>query len=776
MSAKTHKQIGSVVEGAVEVHPHEPSSLLLILRQVNRELHCLPEEALRCVSERLNVPLAHVYHAAAHCGESAPKPRGKHTIKLCMGTGCYVRGAPKILQQLCRKLNISPGETTADGEFAVETVTCLGNCTSGPTVQIDDEYRKVSLGMIDRLLIETKEGRARPLDSGPVATAPVAESFIAKAVAHSRASAKGMSIAVCGGTGCRTVDGEQVAAAVEKGLKDLDISKQVKFRKTGCCGFCERGPILTIMPKDIVYQRVTAADVPEIISRSVIGGEVIERLVEYEPEAGKLISKRDEIPFFALQERIILGDNGQISPERIEDYISSGGYKALAKALEIGPECVVGEIEESGLRERSGIGSLIGKRWKSYGKAHDETKYAICNADEDDPASCVTRSLLEGNPHRVLEGMIIGGYAVGAREGYVYVRDECSLAARSIAAAMEQARDKGYLGPNIMDSGFDFDVRVAGRSNSFLCRESTALGTSVEGRTSESDRNGASSEDRSAWHSVETWANVPLIAEKGAGWYGSVGTKSSKGSKIFSLVGKIERPGLVEVPMGTTLRQIVFDIGGGIPNGKSLKAVHTGGYAGGFLPERMLDLKMDFDESAKAGAMMGSGGITVMDETSCVIDMTKHLLHSRIEESCGKCLPCRDGIYRIYEILDRITCGKGKTGDIEALEELGRMTPGNCLCSLGSSVANPILSTLRYFRDEYASHIQGGRCHAGVCKELSTYTIDDEKCTACDACKKTCAGDAVTGTERQPRAIDQSKCVKCGICLDACNFDAVKLR
>jgi NADH:ubiquinone oxidoreductase subunit F (NADH-binding)/ferredoxin len=446
------------------------------------------------------------------------------------------------------------------------------------------------------------------------------------------------------------------------------------------------------------------------------------------------------------------------------------------------PTTIIEEIKASGLRGRGGGGFPTGRKWETCRKAHGDTRYVICNADEGDPGAYMDRSLLEGNPHRVLEGMIIGAYAIGAPEGYVYVRDEYPLAVEHINLAIKQARERGFLGKSILGSGFDFDVRVVRGGGAFVCGESTALMASLEGKAGEPRAKYIHTVESGLWekpsnlNNVETWANVPLIIDKGAKWFASIGTEGSKGTKIFSLVGKIRNTGLVEVPMGITLRQIIFDIGGGIPGGKRFKAVQTGGPSGGCLPESLLDLPVDFDALAKVGSMMGSGGMIVMDEGSCMVDVARYFLHFLAEESCGKCVPCREGIYQMYRILDRITQGQGQPDDIELLEDISGGVIDGSLCALGGTAPNPVLSTLRYFRDEYEAHINENRCPAGVCKALVTYSIDADKCTGCAACKKKCPVEAISGEIKKLHTIDQAKCVKCGACYEVCRFDAVSVK
>jgi NADH-quinone oxidoreductase subunit F len=571
-----------------------------------------------------------------------------------------------------------------------------------------------------------------------------------------------------------------VTAAFREEIALQGLVDEVDVLTTGCHGFCERGPVVVMRPENIFYQRVQVKDVPEIVSETVVKGSIVERLLYTHPQTGEKIVYEDDVPFYALQERVILGDNGFIDPTRIDDYIMRDGYSALAKALDtMEPEEIVEIVKRSGLRGRGGAGFPTGRKWESCRKAEGEPKYVICNADEGDPGAYMNRSTLEGNPHLVLEGMIIGAYAIGSSEGYIYVRHEYPLAVENFELALRAARRYGLLGKDILGSGFDFDVGIARGGGAFVCGESSALMRSLEGEVGEPTAKYVHSVERGLWekpstlNNVGTWANVPHIINKGWEWYRSLGTESSPGTKIFSLVGKVNNTGLVEVPMGITLREIIFDIGGGIPGGKAFKAVQTGGPSGGCIPESLLDLPVDFDELTRVGSMMGSGGMIVMDEDTCMVDVARYFLNFLREESCGKCTPCREGIARSLKILNRICEGEGQPGDIPLLEELGELLQGFSLCALGQTAANPVLSTIRYFRDEYEAHIDEHRCPAAVCKALITYTIDPEACTGCAACARQCPQEAISGERKEPHKIDQDLCIRCGVCLDTCRFNAV---
>jgi len=528
-------------------------------------------------------------------------------------------------------------------------------------------------------------------------------------------------ITICNGTGCHAHGCRNVTAAFQEEVKRQKLSAKVDVRATGCHGFCERGPLVVIKPRDIFYQRVRVKDVPEILTETIGKSNTIERLLYTDRKTDKKISCEHEVPFYKLQKRLVFGNNGSIDPTSIDDYLAVGGYAALGKALQMSPEQIIDEVKKAGLRGRGGGGFPTGSKWETTRRAHGDTKYVICNADEGDPGAYMDRSLVEGNPHSVLEGMLIGAFAIGSHQGYIYIRNEYPLAVRHVRIAIEQAEARGLLGKNILGSGFDFNIRINRGGGAFVCGESTALMASLEGRVGEPRAKYVHTSEQGLWgqptnlNNVETWANVPLIINNGADWYSQIGTKDSKGTKIFSLVGNISNTGLVEVPMGIRLREIIYDIGGGIPKGRNFKAVQTGGPSGGVIPESLLDLKVDFDELTKAGSMMGSGGMIVMDDKTCMVDVAKYFVNFLKGESCGKCLPCREGLQRMHEILTGITEGRGKKGDIELLEELSATLVDAALCALGSTAPNPVLSTIRYFQDEYEAHIKDKRCPAGVC-------------------------------------------------------------
>jgi NADH:ubiquinone oxidoreductase subunit F (NADH-binding)/(2Fe-2S) ferredoxin/Fe-S-cluster-containing hydrogenase component 2 len=620
---------------------------------------------------------------------------------------------------------------------------------------------------------------------------------------QARTDANHTWIKLCAGTGCLACGCEEVAAAFRDKIHRDGLEDVVHLKLTGCHGFCERGPLVVIRPQGIFYQRVSPDDVPLIIDQTVLHGALVNKLLYQDPTTRKRIEKEGEIPFYRKQMRLILAKNGYMDPTSIDDYLALGGYGAMARALTtMQPVDIVEEIKRSGLRGRGGGGFPTGRKWETCLKAEGQPKYVICNADEGDPGAFMDRSVLEGNPHSVIEGMIIGAFAIGSHQGFVYVRHEYPLAVKHLTIALEQARELGLLGRNIFGAGFDFDIEVSRGGGAFVCGESTALMASLEGKVGEPRAKYVHTVEHGLWdrpsnlNNVETWANVPLIIERGADWFASIGTESSKGTKVFALTGKIVNTGLVEVPMGITLREILYDIGGGVPGKRKFKAVQTGGPSGGTLvvetldeqiqrsmeragdlvagetPMSLLDLPVDFDELTRAGSMMGSGGMIVMDQDSCMVDVAKYFIHFLIEESCGKCLPCREGLRVLHEILERITEGKGVPEDIELLQEVSATLIDTSLCQLGGSAPNPILSTLRYFRHEYDAHILQKQCPAGVCKALVGYAVTEE-CTGCGLCAKVCPSAAITGGAKALQTIDQMKCIQCDACYQVCKFDAV---
>ncbi len=591
-------------------------------------------------------------------------------------------------------------------------------------------------------------------------------------------------VLICGGTGCTSSGSQKIKDHLEKELEAKGLSDEIKVVQTGCFGLCALGPIMIVYPEGTFYSRVTNEDVSEIVEEHLLKGRPVQRLIYNEGAEDAAnehgVSSLSDTNFYKAQKRVALRNCGVINPEVIDEYIARDGYMALAKVLtEMKPDDVIDTLLASGLRGRGGAGFPTGMKWKFAKAYHDDQKYVCCNADEGDPGAFMDRSVLEGDPHAVLEAMAIAGYTIGANQGYIYVRAEYPIAVQRLTIAISQAREYGLLGKNILDTGFDFDIDLRLGAGAFVCGEETALMTSIEGNRGEPRPRPPFPAEKglfqkpSILNNVETYANIPQIILNGADWFASMGTEKSKGTKVFALGGKIHNTGLVEVPMGTTLRQIVEDIGGGIPNGKKFKAAQTGGPSGGCIPAEHLDIPIDYDNLTAIGSMMGSGGLIVLDEDDCMVDIAKFFLEFTVEESCGKCAPCRIGTKRLYEILDKITRGNGTLEDLDKLEELCYHIKANSLCGLGQTAPNPILSTLRYFRDEYIAHVVEKRCPAGVCKHLLRYTIDPDKCRGCTACARVCPTEAITGKVKEAHVIDPAKCLKCGACMEKCKFGAI---
>lgn len=587
-------------------------------------------------------------------------------------------------------------------------------------------------------------------------------------------------ILVCGGTGCTSSHSEQIIEALEAELKLQNLDKEIKVVKTGCFGLCELGPIMIVYPEGAFYSRVTPEDMKEIVSEHIVKGRIVKRLLYQETVLDdNTIINLNHTKFYQKQERVALRNCGIINPEDINEYIAVDGYEALGRVLTtMTPQEVVDVMKASGLRGRGGAGFPTGTKWQ-FAMGPAPVKYVCCNADEGDPGAFMDRSVLEGDPHVVLEAMTIAGYAIGAHQGFIYVRAEYPIAIHRLEIALQQAREYGFLGKDIFGTGFDFDIELRLGSGAFVCGEETALMTSIEGNRGEPRPRPPFPAVKGLFgkptilNNVETYANVPQIILKGADWFSSMGTEGSKGTKVFCVVGKINNTGLVEIPMGTTLREIIEEIGGGIPDGKKFKAAQTGGPSGGCIPASLIDTPIDYDNLKKIGAMMGSGGLIVMDEDTCMVDIAKFFLDFTVDESCGKCTPCRIGTKRLLEMLEKITNGEGTLELLEEMEELCHTIQTNSLCALGQTAPNPVLSTMRYFRDEYLAHVVDKKCPAGVCKKLLSYEILADKCIGCTACVKVCPVDAISGKVKEPHVIDKNKCIKCGACMEKCKFSAI---
>ncbi|SHI15267.1 NADH-quinone oxidoreductase subunit NuoF [Sporanaerobacter acetigenes] len=590
-------------------------------------------------------------------------------------------------------------------------------------------------------------------------------------------------VLVCGGTGCHSSNSDKIKQKMEDRIKEKGLENEVKVVMTGCFGLCESGPNVVVYPEGVFYSHVKLSDVDEIVDEHLLKGRIVKRLLFKEAVEENVIKSVNEVDFYKKQTRVALRNCGIIDPENIDEYIAYDGYQALAKALtKMTRDEVIQVVKDSGLRGRGGAGFPTGLKWDFTKKADGDKKYVVCNADEGDPGAFMDRSILEGDPHSILEAMTIAGYAIGSDQGFVYIRAEYPIAVKRLQIAINQAREYGLLGENILNSGFNFDIELRLGAGAFVCGEETALIESIEGKRGMPRNKPPFPANEGLWgkptliNNVETYANIPVIFQRGVDWFRSIGTEKSPGTKVFALGGKIENTGLVEIPMGTTLRDIIYGIGGGIPKGKEFKAVQTGGPSGGCIPKKYLDTPVDYESLTKLGSIMGSGGMIVMDEDNCMVDIARFFLDFTVDESCGKCTACRIGTRRMLEILEKITSGKGEPGDIEKLEELANNIKDSALCGLGQTAPNPVISTLKYFRDEYEAHVYEKRCPSGHCRKLLTFVIREDLCKGCGLCKRNCPNDAITGEVRETHVIDPEKCIKCGTCIEKCPFGAIEKR
>ncbi len=778
----------------------DPANLIMILQELQTAHGHISADSVDAISQYLRVPRSQIYSAASFYKAFSLQPRGKHQVDVCLGTACHVRGAGRLVTQFSEELDIAPGETTPDGEVSLDTVHCVGACALGPVVIMDGEYHgEMTPRKLSKALQKCRAGeggRGAPgAAASAAATAPTTAELglvrigspgalqeLREELQQAKVTATRV-ISICAGSGCRALGSARLIETFQDAIADAGLDSEIRIQQNGCHGFCQRGLICVIRPEEIFYQHVKPQDVPEIVTRTLEQGEVIDRLLYQDPQTGRKITYARDIPFYARQQRSLMQQNAQIDPLNINDYLAGGGYEALAEILfHREPDGVIDEVRRAGLRGRGGGGFHAARKWASCRKVSAAKKYILCNADEGDPGAFMDCALLEGNPHAVIEGMIIGAYAIAGgqseAEGYVYVRNEYPVAVAHLEVALTQARAAGLLGEDILGSGFAYDIRINRGGGAFVCGESTALMASIEGKIGEPRAKYVHTstsglyESPTVLNNVESWANVPLIIREGAERWAAVGTEKSKGTKIFSLVGKVHNTGLVEVPMGMSLREIVYGIGGGIRDGKKFKAVQTGGPSGGCVPESLLDLPVDYEELTKVGSMMGSGGMIVMDEDTCMVDVARYFTSFLTEESCGKCAACRLGLDQLKQILDRICAGEGRPADIEAMQKLFAVLDDGSLCGLGKSAANPVRSTLTYFRREYEAHIFQKKCPAGVCRELITYSID-ETCTGCTLCVEVCPHGAITGEKKQLHVIDPELCNRCGLCVATCKFDSI---
>ncbi len=780
----------------IDEYNSNPANLIMILQDLQAKQGYLTGETIARVAERLSIPQSQIYSVATFYKSLHLTPRGKHTVDICEGTACHIRGASLLISAVSDQFKVNEGETTEDGQFTLNSVHCVGACAMGPVAIIDGEYhgnitssklaKKIKQCCAEEKCIDEKETKGSADDYSAETSAKIKVKSFAdyekvKSNLAEHFPPDQPRILVCTGTGCLAKGSLNVAGALAKELKSesLEVPVTIGVKKVGCHGLCEHGPLVIMHPFNTCYTKVTEDDAAEIIRESVIANKTVDRLLYRDNKESPSIEDYTEIPFYASQQKIALRNVGLIDPGNLDDYISRGGYSALVKTLQqMKPVEVIEEVETSGLRGRGGGGFPAGRKWRTAAKIESDTRYVICNGDEGDPGAFMDCSIMEGDPHSVLEGMIICAYAVGASQGYIYVREEYPRALIRMQQAIEQARQSGFLGQDLFGTGFSFDIKINRGAGAFVCGESTALMQSIEGRVGEPRAKYIRSAERGLYdrptvlNNVETFTNVPVVIEKGAKWFRSTGTADSPGTKVFSVVGKVKNTGLVEVPMGVTLREIIFDMCGGILDNKQFKAVQTGGPSGGCLPKGKLDLPVDFDTLTREGSMMGSGGMIVMDEDTCMVDVARYFTEFLTQESCGKCSACRIGLISMLEILEKICRGDGIPEDIGSLEKLLDVLEQGSLCGLGKSAPNPVRSTLAHFKEEYLAHIKEQRCPAGVCRDLISYEITD-LCTGCTRCARNCPQDAISGIKKETHIIDQELCNCCGICKVTCNFDAI---
>ena len=789
----------------IERHGRRPESLVGILQEVQADYRYLPEEVITYIATSLDLPPAMVYGVATFYAQFSLEPKGKYVIKVCDGTACHVRGSDHVCAAIRKVAGLTNDDhTTTDLKFTVEKVSCVGACGLAPVVMVNDDQVHGNITPQEaEALVEALA--ARKDDAGTERSAPetapaetkeqvAPERFHtlddlekATSVARKRRDESDPRILVCAGTGCIASGSLGVYEAIKAQIKTQELPIEVELQEhatspqvriTGCHGLCENGPLVKVEPKGFFYVAVKPEHAEQLVE-SVRAGKPYDALLYVDGDGTRCLTE-GEVPFYRQQTRVSLADCGNIDPESLDSYLAAGGYQALGQVLgTMNGQDVIDEVLTSGLRGRGGGGFPTGRKWQFTRDARGVEKYVVCNADEGDPGAFMDRSLLEGAPHRILEGILIAGFAIGANRGYIYVRSEYPLAVKRIRWAVERARESGLIGQNILGSGFDFDILIKEGAGAFVCGEETALLSSIEGERGMPRPRPPFPASSGLWgkptliNNVETLANIPDIIKRGGSWFASLGTPSSPGTKTFALGGQVKNTGLIEVPMGITLRKIIFDIGGGMRRDLPFKAVQIGGPSGGCLTQDHLDLELDYESVVQAGAMVGSGGLVVMDAGSCMVEVAKFFMNFVQNESCGKCVPCREGTKQMLAILERITAGEGTKEDLTRLEVLGHTIKEASLCGLGKSAPNPVLTTMRYFYDEYLAHVEKRVCPAGVCTALRPLTIDPEACKGCTACVKVCPVGAIEGRRKEVHRIAADTCIRCNACVDKCRFDAI---
>ncbi len=787
------------IKSIIRKWDNDPEYVIEMMQDIQDRYKHISKTAVDLLCNQTGAPKATIYHIATFYKSFSLEPKGETLIQVCLGTACHVKGAQNVLTSFERSLGIKDGGTTKDRKYSLEGVRCLGACSIAPVIKIGDEViGSVQAKDVEKILDDYRAEKREEAEEGLAAEdsrlSRIESAGLEKIKIEqeeNRARYKG-ALMVCTGTGCVSAKGFNIYDRLKEELVARSLENDYLVVKTGCNGFCAVGPIIVMQPQEIFYQKVSEEDITSIIDEHLLGGNVVEKLLYKDPQTEQSYTRMNEIEFFTEQQLIALRNKGLIDPENIDHYIARDGYRALAKALEMNPGSIIEEVTSSGIRGRGGGGFPTGIKWQSCKKAmeeRDEISYIVCNADEGDPGAFMDRSIIETDPHSVIEGMLIAAWALQSTEGYIYIRKEYPLALERLEKALQQARSRGLLGESILGTDFNFDIHIHRGAGAFVCGESTALMASMSGKAGDPRAKYIHNveygyrDKPTVLNNVETWANIPEIILKGADWFAELGSGNvkdnpwagSSGTKVFSLVGDINNTGLVEVPMGITLHDIVYKIGGGIPGGRKFKAIQTGGPSGGCIPEEMLNMEVDFDTLTEAGSMMGSGGMIVMDDHTCMVDVARYFINFLIDESCGKCTACREGLFALNAILTRITRGEGKEADLERLQELSETVAAASLCQLGGTAPNPVLTTLRYFNDEYIKHIKDKTCPAGVCTELITYSINDN-CTGCVICAKNCPTSAISGEAKELHNINQEECIKCGICLESCKFNAVEVK